>query len=31
MEFGPFNEEDAELPEFAAVYLICKRKAVLWK
>ncbi len=30
-EFGPFSDEDAELPEFAAIYLICKRKATLWK
>lgn len=30
-EFGPFKDEDATLPEFAAAYLICKRKATLWK
>ncbi|MDD5317864.1 MAG: DNA primase small subunit domain-containing protein, partial [Candidatus ainarchaeum sp.] len=28
-EFGPYPDGDAELPEFAAVYLLCKRKAVL--
>lgn len=27
VEFGPFNEEEALLPEFAAVYLIAKGKA----
>ena len=25
--FGPFNEEKKELPEFAAIYLICKKVA----
>ena len=28
-EFGPFDGEAVELPEFAAVYLICKRMASL--
>lgn len=31
VEYGPFNSEEVELPEHAAVYLICKRKATLWR
>jgi DNA primase small subunit len=30
-EYGPFSGDELELPEAAAVYLICKRKASLWK
>lgn len=30
-EFGPFENESVELPEYAAIYLICKREASLWK
>jgi len=30
-EFGPFENEEVELPEYAALYLICKREAFLWK
>ena len=30
-EFGPFENESVELPEYAAMYLICKREASLWK
>lgn len=29
--FGPFRNEERELPERAAVFLICKKEAVLWK
>jgi DNA primase small subunit len=31
VEYGPFNNEEVELPEHAAVYLVCKRKATLWR
>lgn len=30
-EFGPFENESVELPEYAAMYLICKKEASLWK
>jgi DNA primase small subunit len=29
--FGPFKEEERELPEYAALFLLCKKEAVLWK
>ena len=29
--FGPFKDEERELPEYAALFLICKKEAVLWK
>ncbi|MEM3555444.1 MAG: DNA primase catalytic subunit PriS [Candidatus Micrarchaeia archaeon] len=29
--FGPFRNEERELPERAALFLICKKEAVLWK
>lgn len=29
--FGPFRNEERELPERAAIFLICKKEAVLWK
>lgn len=29
--FGPFKDEEAELPEQAALFLLCKKEAVLWK
>ena len=29
--FGPYKNQEVELPEFAAAYLICKREAKLWK
>lgn len=31
IEFGPFKNQEVGLPEYAAVYLICKREARLWK
>ena len=31
VEYGPFANEECKLPEHVAVYLICKRKAKLWK
>ena len=31
LTFGPFKEEERELPEYAALYLLCKKEAVLWK
>jgi len=29
--FGPFKDEERELPEYAALFLLCKKEAVLWK
>jgi DNA primase small subunit len=31
LTFGPFKEEERELPEYAALFLLCKKEAVLWK
>jgi len=31
LTFGPFKEEERELPEQAALFLLCKKEAVLWK
>jgi len=29
--FGPFKNEEVELPEYAALFLLCKRVAKLWR
>jgi len=31
LTFGPFKSEEKELPEYAALFLLCKKEAVLWK
>jgi DNA primase small subunit len=31
LTFGPFKDEERELPEYAALFLLCKKEAVLWK
>jgi len=31
VDYGPFEGNELELPECAAIYLLCKRKARLWR